>query len=58
MRDEVRKLWPEIDWIQDKDLRENTLQTWVKAFEMSPLTPEDLQEIPFTLLIPNCPVSW
>ena len=58
MRDEVRKLWPEIDWIQDKDLRETTLQTWVKAFEMSPLTPEDLLEIPFTLLIPNCPVSF
>ena len=58
MRDAVRKLWPELDWIQDPDLRDKTLETWVKAFEASPLTPEDLLEIPFTLLIPNCPVSF
>jgi putative nucleotidyltransferase with HDIG domain len=58
MRDAVTKLWPEIDWIQDADLREKTLQTWVKAFELSPLVPDDLLQIPFTLLIPNCPVSF
>ena len=58
MREAVRKLWPEIDWIEDRELREKTLATWVKAFEMSPLTPEDLLEIPFTLLIPNCPVTF
>jgi putative nucleotidyltransferase with HDIG domain len=58
MRDAVKKLWPEIEWIGDPDLREKTLATWVKAFEMSPLTAEDLLEIPFTLLIPNCPVTF
>jgi hypothetical protein len=58
MRDAVRKLWPELDLIQDEDLREKTLQTWVKAFEMSPLTPEDLHKIPFTLLVPDCPVTF
>ena len=58
MREAVKRLWPEIDWIQDEQLREMTLRTWVKAFEMSPLTPEDLQLIPFTLLVPNCPVSF
>jgi len=58
MRDAVRKLWPELDWIQDASLREKTLQTWVKAFEMSPLTPDDLHKIPFTLLVPDCPVSF
>jgi putative nucleotidyltransferase with HDIG domain len=58
MRDAVKVLWPEMEWIQDLDLREKTLQTWVKAFEMSPLTPDDLLEIPFTLLIPGCPVSF
>lgn len=58
MRDAVRRLWPEIEWIADADLREKTLKTWIRALELSPLTPEDLLEIPFTLLIPNCPVSF
>jgi putative nucleotidyltransferase with HDIG domain len=58
MREAVKRLWPEIDWIQEAGLREKTLQTWVKAFELSPLTPDDLLEIPFTLLIPGCTVSF
>lgn len=58
MSDAVRKLWPELDWIESRELREKTLATWVKAFEQSPLVPEDLLEIPFTLLIPDCPVSF
>lgn len=58
MREAVQKLWPELDWIASKDLREKTLATWVKAFEQSPLAPEDLLEIPFTLLIPDCQVSF
>jgi hypothetical protein len=58
MRDEVARLWPELDWIQDADLRAKTLATWVKAFENSPLKPADLLKIPFTLLVPNCPVTF
>jgi len=58
MRDAVRLLWPELDWIQDLDLRERTLDTWVLGFERSPLEPEDLHEIPFTLLVPDCPTSF
>ncbi len=58
MRDAVEKLWPELEWIRDADLRERTLQTWVKAFELSPLRPDDLHKIPFTLLVPDCPVSF
>jgi len=54
----VRKLWPELEWIQDADLRERTLRTWVRAFELSPLTPGDLGRIPFTLLVPNCPATF
>ena len=54
----VRRLWPEIDWIADTQLREKVTHTWVKAFERSPLKPEDLNRIPFTLLIPNCPVTF
>src|SRR5438552_2285337 len=58
MRDAVRRLWPELDWIQDVKLRDQVTQTWVRAFELSPLQPGDLESIPFTLLIPNCPVSF
>ena len=58
MRDAVRKLWPEIEWIDDQKLREKVLETWVRAFEESPLTPADLDEIPFTLLVPDCPVTF
>jgi putative nucleotidyltransferase with HDIG domain len=58
MRDAVTKLWPEIDWIENPTLREQVLETWIKAFEQSPLTPEDLNEIPFTLLIPGCTVTF
>lgn len=58
MRDEVEQLWPELQWIQNEDLRESTTQTWVKVMERSPLKPQDLNEIPFTLLVPNCPATF
>jgi hypothetical protein len=54
----VRKLWPELDWIKDAKLRAAVERTWVRAFELSPLAPEDLNRIPFTLLIPNCPTTF
>lgn len=58
MRDAVKKLWPELEWISDAGLREQVTDAWVKAFALSPLTPEDLDEIPFTLLVPDCPVTF
>ncbi len=58
MRDAVLKLWPEIGWIADPGLREQVTQTWIRALELSPLTPDDLGQIPFTLLIPHCPTSF
>lgn len=58
MRDAVVRLWPEIQWIENPKLREQVTQTWVKALERSPLTPDDLNHIPFTLLIPNCPITF
>src|SRR6202008_2692213 len=30
----------------------------VRAFKRSPLTPEDLHRIPFTLLVANCPTTF
>ncbi len=58
MHDAVRRLWPELEWIEDKELRDSVTETWVRAFELSPLTPEDLDRIPFTLLVPNCQVTF
>jgi putative nucleotidyltransferase with HDIG domain len=58
MRAAVEKLWPEIAWIREPGLRESVLQTWIRAFEASPLTPADLEQIPFTLLVPNCPATF
>lgn len=58
MKEKVKKLWPEIDWIQDKSLREKTLDAWIYAIENSVLTPEDLEVIPFSLLIKDCNISF
>jgi putative nucleotidyltransferase with HDIG domain len=58
LRTEVTRIWPELEWISDPDLRSKTTDCWVRAFEYSPLTPADLERIPFTLLIPDCPVTF
>lgn len=58
MRESVERLWPEIGWIEDLPLREQVTQTWIRALERSPLKPDDLNHIPFTLLVPNCPITF
>jgi hypothetical protein len=55
---QVREIWPELEWIRDAGLKEKTLETWCEGFRRSPLEPADLHEIPFTLLIPGCTVSF
>jgi putative nucleotidyltransferase with HDIG domain len=53
------KLWPELAWIEDDELREATTKTWALALERSVLTAEDLDRIPFTLLAgPDLKVSF
>lgn len=54
----INTLWPEIGWISDSALRANVARTWELALERSPLTVEDLNRIPFTLLIPNCATTF
>ena len=58
MNKDVERLWPELAWIEDVDLREKVARCWEFALERSPLDPQDLGEIPFTLLVPNCPSSF
>ena len=58
MKDKVMEIWPEINWIKDENLKTKTLDAWVFAIEKSPLEPKDLEEIPFSLLIKDCNVSF
>ena len=59
MKDEIRKLWPELDWIGDESLKEKTALTWEKALQKSVLKAADLEKIPFTLLCgPDMKVSF
>jgi putative nucleotidyltransferase with HDIG domain len=58
MREKVLKIWPEINWIKSEELKEKTLDCWVYAIENSVLTPEDLEVIPFSLLIKDCNITF
>ncbi|UCH65674.1 MAG: HD domain-containing protein [Ignavibacterium sp.] len=58
MKEKVIKIWPEIEWIKDEKLKTQVLDAWVYAIENSVLTPEDLEVIPFSLLIKDCKVTF
>jgi putative nucleotidyltransferase with HDIG domain len=58
MQEKVKKIWPEIEWIKDEKLKTKVLDCWVYAVERSVLTPEDLEVIPFSLLINDCSISF
>jgi putative nucleotidyltransferase with HDIG domain len=49
---------PEFELIEDADLKEKTIQTWLTAMEEGGWTPDELTQIPFTLLINPCPASY
>jgi len=59
MTEDVKKLWgEELAWIKDDELRQKTAKTWELALERSVLSAADLNEIPFTLLVPDLKVSF
>jgi putative nucleotidyltransferase with HDIG domain len=59
MTEQVKKLWPELEWINNSPLREKTAKTWELALERSALKVVDLEKIPFTLLCgPDLKVSF
>ena len=57
MRDELLKRLPEINLIENADLREKTLNCWVRAMQEGGWEIADLDIIPFTLLIEKAPVT-
>jgi len=58
MREKILHIWPEIEWIKAPELKEKVINAWVYAVERSVLSPEDLETIPFSLLIKDCNVSF
>ena len=58
MKEKILEIWPEINWIKDDELREKVTNAWIYAIENSVLTAEDLEKIPFSLLIKDCKISF
>ncbi len=58
MKDKVLRIWPEIEMINDSALKEKVIDAWAFAIENSVLTPEDLETIPFSLLIDNNNITF
>ncbi len=56
MCDIVKKL-PEIDLIKDGELRKKVIETWEDAIRLGGWSCEELDNIPFTLLIPDVKIS-
>jgi len=57
MKAEITKLFPEIEQIKDEKLRAKVVSTWEEAIEEGGWRTEDLETIPFTLLIPECKIN-
>lgn len=58
MQDQLRKLFPEIERIRDKDLQDKTLATIEDALRLGGWKAEEIDNIPFTLLIKDIKVSY
>jgi putative nucleotidyltransferase with HDIG domain len=58
MEEKLQELFPEFDLIRDTELRKSTLACWTEAMERGGWVPADLDNLPFTLLIPGCTVSF
>lgn len=60
MNKDVEKLWgEELSWIQNPELKASTTRTWELALARSVLSADDLNRIPFTLLVgPDLKVTF
>lgn len=58
MREKLVSLVPEIMLINSEVLRQSVIATFTEALQTGGWQPEDMDVIPFTLLIPQCPVSF
>lgn len=58
MREELIATIPELELIADVELRDKTILTWETALQESGWSLAQLSEMPFTLLVDPCPVSY
>jgi putative nucleotidyltransferase with HDIG domain len=58
MKEKVLEIWPEINWIENEELRNKVIDCWVYAIENSVLSADNLQTIPFSLLLKDCKISF
>jgi hypothetical protein len=58
MRDEIRKMFPEVAEIRDAGLREKVIDVWEDAIKMGGWQPQELMQIPFTLLADNVKIMY
>jgi putative nucleotidyltransferase with HDIG domain len=57
MKSEIISLFPEVNEIKDGDLKKKVISVWEEAIEQGGWKVEDLEKLPFTLLIPTCKVN-
>lgn len=57
MKDDILKLIPEIKKIKDKKLKEKVILTWEQGIKEGGWKIEDLEKIPFTLLIKDFKIN-
>ena len=58
MRERLREIFPEFALIEDDALRNEALLVYEDALERYGKAPEDLERMPFTLLIPEVDVDY
>jgi len=57
MKEKITKFFPEINQIEDENLKKQVVSTWEEAIKEGGWKIEELESIPFTLLIPDCRVD-
>ncbi|MDQ7825316.1 MAG: HD domain-containing protein [Candidatus Eremiobacteraeota bacterium] len=58
MKERLKELIPEFGLIGDESLRDKVIGVWIDAMKGGGWEIEDLEKIPFTLLIPDCPANF
>jgi len=58
LKEKLLKIIPELMKIKDETLRDQVINTYGLAFEEGFFSVDDMVNIPFTLLIENCPFSY
>jgi len=57
MKPKINQLFPELEQIKAEELRNKVASTWLEAIEKGEWGIDELETIPFTLLIPDCQVN-